>query len=309
MSSQAVSATRNLVKGLRGASLGLGVTEIMAPRKVAAMSGVPDNRRSRSTIRALGVRELGHAAALYFGPSQLVWTRVAGDAIDLAALGAGMSNRAASRARGAAAAVGLVGITAVDVLAAVKAQRDGNGHQPAQPGRRDLRAAVTVWRSPEEVYRFWRDLENLPSFMYHLKSVSVDSAGRSHWVTNSPLGDRVEWDAEITEDVPNERIAWKSLPGTKVDNRGRVEFTPTPDGRGTEIRVTMSYAIPGGTLGKAVATLLGESPEQQVNDDLRRLKQLLETGRVVRSSGSPEGTAAVRQIHQRPAQPKQTSKK
>lgn len=309
MSSQTVSATRNLVKGLRGASVGLGVTEIVAPGKVAAMSGVPDNRRSRSTIRALGLRELGHAAALYFGPSQLVWTRVAGDAIDLAALGAGLSNRAASRARGAAAAVGLVGITAVDVFAAVKAQRDGNGHQSVQPGQRNLHAAVTVWRSPEEVYQFWRNLENLPSFMYHLRSVTVDSAGRSHWVTNSPLGDRVEWDAETTEDVPNERIAWKSLPGAKVENRGRVEFTPTPDGQGTEIRVTMSYMIPGGTLGKAVATLLGESPEQQVHDDLRRFKQLLETGRVVRSSGSPEGTAAARQIHQRPAQPKQASKK
>ena len=307
MSNQSVSATRNLVKGLRGASLGLGVTEIVAPRKVAAMSGVPDNRRSRSTIRALGVRELGHAAALFFGPSQLVWTRVAGDAIDLAALGAGLSSRNASRARGAAAAVGLVGITAVDVFAAVKAQRDGNGHQPVQPGRRDLRAAVTVWRPPEEVYRFWRDLENLPSFMYHLKSVTVDSAGRSHWVANSPLGAPVEWDAEITEDVPNARIAWKSLPGAKIDNRGRVEFTPTADGRGTEIRVTMSYAIPGGTLGKAVATLFGESPDQQVNDDLRRLKQILETGHVVRSDGSPEGTAALRQIRQRPAQPKQAS--
>jgi uncharacterized membrane protein len=224
-------------------------------------------------------------------------------------LGAGLSSRNASRARGAAAAVGLAGITAVDVVAAVKAQRNGNGHQPVQPGRRDLRAAVTVWRPPEEVYGFWRDLENLPSFMYHLQSVTVDSAGRSHWVTNAPLGNRVEWDAETTEDVPNERIAWKSLPGAKVDNRGRVEFTPTPDGRGTEIRVTMSYAIPGGTLGKAVATLLGESPEQQVNDDLRRLKQILETGRVVRSSGSPEGTAAARQLHQRPAQPKQASKK
>lgn len=107
--------------------------------------------------------------------------------------------------------------------------------------------------------------------------------------------------------MPNSRITWKSLPGSKIDNCGRVEFTPTPDGRGTEIRVTMSYASPGGTLGKAVAALLGESPDQQVNDDLRRLKQLLETGQVVRSSGSPEGTAAARQIRQRPAQPKQAS--
>jgi len=303
MSHQSGSATRNLVKGLRGASVGLGLTEIVAPRKVAAMSGVSDNRRSRSTIRALGVRELGHAAAMFFGSSRLVWTRVAGDAIDLAALGAGMTNRTASRARGAAAAAGLIGITAVDVLAAVNAQHNGDGHQSAGPGGKDLRAVVTVWRTPRDVYRFWRHLDNLPTFMYHLKSVSVDSAGRSHWVANSPLGAAVEWDAELTEDVPDTRIAWKSLPGSEIDNRGRVEFTSAPDGRGTEIRVTMRYAIPGGTLGKAVATLLGESPDQQVNDDLRRLKQLLETGQVIRSSGSPEGTAAIRQIRQRPAQP------
>ncbi|WP_406815051.1 SRPBCC family protein [Mycobacterium sp. M23085] len=252
---------------------------------------------------------MGHAAALQFGPSQLVWTRVAGDAIDLAALGAGLSNRAAGRARGAVAALGLVGITAVDVFAAVRAQRDGDGQHSVQPGQRDLRAAVTVWRKPEEVYSFWRNFENLPSFMYHLKSVSVGPDGRSHWVANAPLGAQVQWDAEVTEDVPNQRIAWKSVAGAQIDNRGRVEFSPSPDGQGTEIRVTMSYAIPGGTLGKAVATLLGESPEQQVNDDLRRLKQLLETGGVVRSNGSPEGTAAVRQLHQRPAQPKQAASK
>jgi uncharacterized membrane protein len=97
------------------------------------------------------------------------------------------------------------------------------------------------------------------------------------------------------------------LPGTGIDNRGSVEFTPTPDKRGTEVRVTLTYKMPAGAVGKAVSTLLGESPEQQVNDDLRRFKQLLEAGEVLRSNGSPEGTASKRQMHQQPAQPKQAS--
>jgi uncharacterized membrane protein len=172
---------------------------------------------------------------------------------------------------------------------------------------RDLRAAVTVWRLADDVYSFWRDFTNLPTFMHHLQSVTVYDTGRSHWVANAPIGESVEWDAEITRDEPNRRIAWKSLPGTAVDNRGSVEFTPTPDKRGTEVRVTLTYKMPAGAVGKAVSTLLGESPEQQVNDDLRRFKQLLEAGEVLRSNGSPEGTASKRQMHQQPAQPKQAS--
>jgi uncharacterized membrane protein len=165
------------------------------------------------------------------------------------------------------------------------------------------KSAVTVKRPVEEVYRFWRDLTNLPSFMVHLKAVEATGDGRTHWTANAPAGRTVEWDAEVVEDQPNRRIAWRSLEGSQVANSGSVSFTPAPGGAGTEVRVELGYDPPGGTLGKVVAKLFGEEPQQQVTDDLRRLKQVLETGEVVLSEGSPEGTRSARLVSQRPAQP------
>jgi uncharacterized membrane protein len=165
------------------------------------------------------------------------------------------------------------------------------------------RSAVTIRHPVEVVYGFWRDLTNLPSFMSHLESVKPSGDRRSHWTANAPAGATVDWDAEIVEDTPNRRIAWRSLEGSKVANSGSVTFTPAPGGRGTEVRVELTYDPPGGALGKVVAKLFGEEPQQQVSDDLRRLKQVLETGQVVVSEGSPEGTRFLRLLKQRPAQP------
>lgn len=137
--------------------------------------------------------------------------------------------------------------------------------------------SVTVQRSPEEVYRFWRQLENLPRFMIHLKSVSVLDEKRSHWVAAAPIGDTVEWDAEIIEEKPNEIIVWKSLAGADVDNTGSVSFAKAADG-GTEVKVAMEYEPPGGVLGAAFAKFFGENPQQQLEEDLNRLKHLMETG-------------------------------
>jgi uncharacterized membrane protein len=143
------------------------------------------------------------------------------------------------------------------------------------------RSAVTIRHPVEVVYGFWRDLTNLPSFMAHLESVTPSGDGRSHWTANAPAGATVDWDAEIVEDTLNRRIAWRSLEGSKVANSGSVTFTPAPGGRGTEVRVELTYDPPGGALGKVVAKLFGKEPQQQVSDDLRRLKQVLETGQVV----------------------------
>ncbi|VBA61961.1 SRPBCC family protein [Mycobacterium attenuatum] len=304
MNDASASATATLARGLAGASLGLGLAEVLAPGKVAKLAGVGDTDRSRSVIRAMGIRECGHAAALLLGSPKLVWTRVAGDALDIALLGAGVLGRGREgRARGAVAAVALTGIAGADLYAAVRAARDG-GHRHGNGSKhRSLRAAVTVRRSPEDVYRFWRDLENLPSFMHHLRSVTAGGDGRSRWAANAPVGQPVQWDAQLVEDVPNKRIAWQSVRDSGVSHGGSVEFNPTATGDGTEVRVTIGYHIPGGVLGKSVATLLGESPEQQVNDDLRRFKQILETGQILYSDGSPEGTSAFRQMHQQSAQP------
>jgi uncharacterized membrane protein len=165
------------------------------------------------------------------------------------------------------------------------------------------KTAVTIKRPVEEVYRFWRDLTNLPRFMIHLESVKPADNERTHWKANAPAGRTVEWDAEVVEDTPNQRIAWRSLEGSQVPNSGSVSFAPAPGEGGTEVRVELSYDPPGGALGKVVAKLFGEEPQQQITDDLRRLKQVLETGEVVLSEGSPEGTRFARLATQRPAEP------
>lgn len=165
-----------------------------------------------------------------------------------------------------------------------------------------VRSAITVKAPPQEVYGRWRDFERLPTFMMHLRSVTDLGGGRSHWVAEAPVTESVEWDAEIVEDVPGEALAWRSVEGASVSNVGKVAFTAAPGDRGTEIRVELAYQAPGGAVGRLAAKLLGEEPSQQVDDDLRRFKQILEVGEVVRSDGSPEGTRARRQATQEPAQ-------
>jgi uncharacterized membrane protein len=136
--------------------------------------------------------------------------------------------------------------------------------------------SVTVNRPPQEVYSFWRNFENLPRFMDHLESVTVIDETRSHWVAKAPAGAKVEWDAAIHNEIENELIAWRSLPGSEVSNAGSVHFTPAGNGNQTEVLVVLSYEPPAGKLGAVVAKLLGEEPSRQAEDDLRRFKQVME---------------------------------
>lgn len=152
--------------------------------------------------------------------------------------------------------------------------------------------SVTINRSPEELYRFWRNFENLPRFMNHLEAVYDLGGNRSHWMAKAPAGATVEWDAEIYNEKENELIAWRSLEGADVDNAGSVRFEPDPAGRGTILRVTLKYDPPGGVLGKVVAKLFGEAPDQQVEEDLRRFKQLMEAGETPTIEGQPSGRSA-----------------
>lgn len=152
--------------------------------------------------------------------------------------------------------------------------------------------SVTINKSPAELYRFWRNFENLPRFMDHLESVSVMDNNRSHWVAKAPAGTSVEWDAEVYNEKENELIAWRSLEGADVDSAGSVRFEPAPGGRGTIVRVVLKYDPPGGVVGAAVAKLFGEEPGQQIDDDLRRFKQLMEAGEVATTTGQPSGRSA-----------------
>ena len=159
-----------------------------------------------------------------------------------------------------------------------------------QSSRIHVKKSVTINKSPAELYSFWRNFENLPQFMTHLESVKITGDKTSHWVATAPLGTTVEWDAEITSEQENERIGWKSSELSEIPNSGVVEFLPTTN-RGTEVKVTLTYEPPAGYLGSLVAKLFGEEPNQQVADDLRRFKQLMESGTIMKTEGQPSGRA------------------
>jgi uncharacterized membrane protein len=155
-----------------------------------------------------------------------------------------------------------------------------------------LRVEKTVTiqnKSAAELYILWHNFENLPTFMKHLKSVTVMSSTRSHWVANAPLGNTVEWDAEIINDLENHLISWASVPGAAVENSGFVRFQAAPPGRGTEVKVVLEYSVPSGSLTAAIAKVFGENPEQQIGDDLRRFKMLMETGEFATTEGQSSG--------------------
>jgi uncharacterized membrane protein len=158
--------------------------------------------------------------------------------------------------------------------------------------------SLLIDRSPEELYAYWRNFANLPTIMTHLESVEVLGGNRSHWVAKAPsiVGGKVEWDAEITADEPNSRIAWRSLPGADVENDGSVQFKRALGDRGTAVRVVVDYVPPAGRVGKWVAKLFGEEPEQQIWYDLRNFKHVMETGEIPTTVGQPRGTCAGRGI-------------
>lgn len=153
--------------------------------------------------------------------------------------------------------------------------------------------SVSIQSDPQTLYAFWRDFENLPRFMEHLVSVRVDSPMRSHWVAKAPAGTTVEWDAEIVNDIPGSLIAWKSAAGAEVPNAGSVHFTEAPGGRGTIVKVVMDVEPPGGKLGFVIAKLFGEDPDREVREDLRKFKQLMETGEIATSARRRAASAYV----------------
>lgn len=148
---------------------------------------------------------------------------------------------------------------------------------------------VTINRPASELYSFWRQLDNLPRFMRHIKSVQVIDEHHSHWVVNAPLDQHVEWDAVIVNDQPDHLIAWTSADDAEVDHSGFVRFQPATGDRGTEVKVVMEYELPGGAMAAAIAKLFGEEPEQQIGDDLSRFKQLMETGEIATTEGQSKG--------------------
>lgn len=299
---KAGDGTETLANTLGWLSLGLGIVGIAAPGEVARCIGVSDDTRTRELLRLIGVREIisGIGILSQPRPAGWLWSRVAGDMMDLALLGQALQRPDSNQERVAATTAAIAGITAVDVLASqqVSAAR-AEAQTPGNSASRRVRAA-TIYKPVEEVYAFWRSLENLPRFMPHLKSVRELDARRSQWSAEGPAGISVEWEAEIVAEQPNELIAWRSLPGSQVHHCGEVRFQPALNRPGTEVRVDMEVRMPAGPAGELAAKLSGKDPGQEIANDLRTFKQILETGVDLRS----DGTVGVgNRFPQRPAQP------
>lgn len=289
------AAAERLTNFLGCFSIALGTAQLLSPRTVDRMIGIRDDRGAMPMV---GLREIacGIGILTQSRPAGWVWGRVAGDIMDLALLAKAFQSPRARHDRLAIATASVVGITALDLFTAQQLSRDSDAsYGPGMAMRRaqtdgaiHARKAITILRSPEELYQYWRDLENLPQIMGHLEAVQIIDDRRSHWVARM-AGTRVEWDAEITEDRPNELIAWRSIGGSNVVTSGSVRFVPAPGGRGTEVHVELDYRPPGGMLGATILKLLGQAPDQAVQEDLRRFKQLMEAGEVPTTEGQPSG--------------------
>ena len=276
---------RQVTQGLGWFSLGLGLMEVMAPQRISSLLGL-GNRQA--VVRIFGAREIVSGLGILTQPRPAGWvqSRVAGDILDLALLSTALAKDNPRRGSAAMAAAAVLGVTALDLLCSEDLSRGG-----AVDRGFHVRKSIIIDRPPEDIYRFWHNFGALPRIMNHLESIHEFAPNRSHWVAKGPAGTRLEWDAEITEDRPNQLIAWRSLEGADVDNAGSVRFERAAGGRGTLVRVELDYRPPAGALGATVAKLFGENPEKQIAVDLHRLKQLMETGEIARTEGQPAGRA------------------
>lgn len=295
-------------------SVGLGLAQLTAPDAMTRLVGGRPSTRSRRTMRGLGARELTNGMAILQQPRSpaWLWSRVAGDTMDLALLGRLYTDERNDHGRTMAATAAVLGVAALDYVCAQQlgmTSRSAPRHAEPGPARdagispsmaRRVARSITVNRGREEVYAFWRNFENLPGFMKHLEAVQVHDETRSKWTAKAPAGRTVSWEAEIIEDRPSERISWRSLPGSTITNAGTVRFEKAPGDRGTEVHVELEYLPPAGALGAMVATLFREEPREQLIDDLRAFKQVMEIGEVLVSD-------AIRTRGPHPAQP--TSRK
>jgi uncharacterized membrane protein len=271
-------------------SIGLGMAELLAPRRLARLIGMSDDHRILLSL--FGLREIGSGVAILANsrPANGLWSRVLGDMMDLATLGIAFKGRRSNPARLSAAVAAVAGVTALDYLSAQELSRGAQGNQSGRSIQ--VKKSITISRPPEEIYRFWRDFQNLPRFMKNLEEVQTTNDNRSHWVAKGPGGKKIQWDAEMIQDEPNRMISWRSLAGADVDNSGSVRFDPAPGGRGTIVRVEFHYMPPAGVLGATFAKIFGRAPEQQVHEDLHRFRQIIEAGEIITTEGQPAGRAS-----------------
>jgi hypothetical protein len=253
-------------------SLGLGVPQLVTPGRVNRLIGVRDDSESRMWQRIVGVRELAAAAGILSQrrPTEFLWARVAGDVKDLALLANAFRNKPDSRGRLTLAAASVVGVTVADTYTSMRFSNEPD--LTREEREMQVKTATTILASREEVFQRWR---------YYDSFIAAE--------------------ADVHDERPNDQLAWRSHTNPGVDISGVARFVDAPGDRGTEVHLDMTYSVPTGRVGMTLAKLLGDDAATKAKDDLRRFKQLVEVGEVVRSEGSPEGPSAKRLLMQRPA--------
>jgi uncharacterized membrane protein len=288
-STRGVDATQNWDRALAAFSIGLGLAEVLAPRWFGRVIGAGEHP---AVTRLCGLREIAAGVGLLSTrtAANAAAARLAGDVLDVTLLGIALARPNAQRGRLRVATAAVLGAAAADAYLMTRHARTGL----ARPNERQpVSASIAINASPENLYTFWRDVENLPRFMSHLESVTRIDDRTSTWVAKAPAGSHAHWQSEIVEERPNELIAWRTLPGSGLQHQGRVTFKEAGTDRGCFVHVEMVYAPPGGGIGSSVAKALGEEPELQIRRDLRALKQILETGEVATTRGQASGQRSV----------------
>jgi len=276
----------HVIRGLGWFSIGLGLTELLAPRFVARLVG---GRNHKTLIRSYGLREIGAGVGLLSTrrPTGWLWARVAGDMVDLASLGGVLASPRGEAGKAIFNIAAVAGVTALDILTA----QELTSESAEAPGKYGAHAetSLIVGRSPEDCYNFWANFENLPRFMNYLQSVRITGDRMSHWVARAPGDVRLEWDSESTFDEEGKRITWHSMPGSDVHHAGSVDLQCAPGGRGTIVRMQVDYGNSLHKWGAAAAKLIGKDPEQILNKELRRYRAVMETGEALTTEGQPAG--------------------
>lgn len=287
--SSARSITPRLSEILGWAGVGIGLIELLMPRRVAVITGLPSHS---SLLRLMGTREMITSAGLLLQPhrSGWRWSRVAGDLLDLSVL-AWAGQRQPQRRLTVLTAL-VAGMTALDVLAASDSRSPRRVR--TSPGLVRIHKSLHIQRPPEVCYQFWRNFENFPQFMQHVEAVQAVDATRTHWRVKAPLGQHVDWTAELFSDIPSQQLAWRTLEGSAIEHTGVVRFLPSPNDKSTRLDIEMSYHAPFGKAGVVLAKIFGEEPSQQMDDDLRRFKQLIETGEIATTTGQSTGRRSPR---------------
>ena len=271
-------------QGMAWFSVGLGLTQLLAPRLLARVIGA--NHTDGTLMRLCGARELAAGVGLLTSRDAATWSavRLAGDVLDLALLGVAMLRPGNSRGRLAVAATAVAGAAALDLYAV--RQLAGEPERAAQVAAvTRVGKAITIAAPAADLYAFWRHLPNLASLLDHVVSVEEGEDGHARWTGEAPGGVPIHWDSVITDDQPDQRLAWRAV-GTVFESAGSIRFRPAPGDRGTEVVVELEYRLLGRAAGKALAFATGREPGFEVDQALRVLKQIFEIGEPMRSDAS-----------------------